>query len=127
MSELRTPLKKALGLGSARQGAHHFITQRLTALALALLGVWLVWAVLCMLHTDYAGARALIAYPLNAALMLAFVIAAFWHAQLGLQVVIEDYVPARGSRLVLQIAVKFLCFLGAAAGALAVIRIALGR
>jgi succinate dehydrogenase / fumarate reductase membrane anchor subunit len=127
MSELRTPLKKALGLGSSGQGAHHFLTQRLTGFALALLGVWFIWLVLNALHLDYAGARALLAWPLNAALMLAFVITVFWHGQLGLQVVIEDYVPARGLRLALQIAVKFFCFLGAAAGALAVIRIALGR
>jgi succinate dehydrogenase / fumarate reductase membrane anchor subunit len=127
MSELRTPLKKALGLGSAREGVSHFLAQRLTALGLALLGIWFVWTVLCTLHMDYAGAHALIAYPLNAALMLAFVIAAFWHAQLGLQVIIEDYVKSRGSRLLLQIVVKLLCFLGAAVGALAVIRIALGR
>ncbi|MDR2012767.1 MAG: succinate dehydrogenase, hydrophobic membrane anchor protein [Rhodanobacter sp.] len=127
MNELRTPLKKALGLGSARQGAHHFIVQRLTALALALLALWFLWIALNVLHLDYAGARALIAYPLNALLMLTFIIMAFWHAQLGLQVIIEDYVKPAGSRLSLQIAVKFLCFLGAAMGALAVIRIALGH
>jgi len=127
MSSLRTPLKNALGLGSARQGAHHFIVQRVTALALVFLGAWFVWTVLSLLHLDYAGAHALVARPLNAVLLLAFVVTVFWHAQLGLQVVIEDYVHARGSQLALQIAVKFLCFLGAAASVLAILRIALGR
>ena len=127
MSQFRTPLKQALGLGSAKQGVHHFMTQRLTAVALALLGLWLVWTILAAMHLDYDGAHALIAQPCNAVLMAAFVIAAFWHAQLGLQVVIEDYVHTPGSQLLLQIVVKFLCFLGAAAGVLAVIRIALGR
>ena len=127
MSHLRTPLKNALGLGSARQGAHHFITQRVTAVALVLLGGWFVWTVLSLLHLDYAGAHALVAQPCNAVLLLAFVVTVFWHAQLGLQVVIEDYVHARGSQLALQIAVKFLCFLGAAASVLAILRIALGR
>ena len=127
MSSLRTPLKSALGLGSARQGAHHFITQRVTAVALVLLGGWFVWTVLSLLHLDYAGAHALVAQPCNAVLLLAFVVTVFWHAQLGLQVVIEDYVHARGSQLALQIAVKFLCFLGAAASVLAILRIALGR
>jgi len=127
MSRLRTPLKNALGLGSARQGAHHFIVQRVTALALVFLGAWFVWTVLSLLHLDYAGAHALVARPLNAVLLLAFVVTVFWHAQLGLQVVIEDYVHARGSQLALQIAVKFLCFLGAAASVLAILRIALGR
>jgi len=127
MSHLRTPLKNALGLGSARQGAHHFITQRVTAVALVLLGGWFVWTVLSLLHLDYAGAHALVAQPCNALLLLAFVVAVFWHAQLGLQVVIEDYVHARGSQLALQLAVKFLCFLGAAASVLAILKIALGR
>jgi len=127
MSSLRTPLKNALGLGSARQGSHHFIIQRVTAVALVLLGAWFVWTVLSLLHLDYAGAHALVAQPCNAVLLLAFVVTVFWHAQLGLQVVIEDYVHARGSQLALQLTVKFLCFLGAAASVLAILKIALGR
>ena len=79
-----------------------------------------------MLHLDYAAARSLVAQPFNAVLMIAFVVALFWHAQLGLQVVIEDYVHAHALELALQIAVKFLCFLGAAACVLALIRIVLG-
>lgn len=127
MSSLRTPLKNALGLGSAKQGAHHFIVQRLTAVALLLLSLWFVWTVLGALHGDYATARALVAQPFNAVLMLAFIVAVFWHAQLGLQVVVEDYVHTRWLEVALQIAIKFLCFLGGVASALAVIRIALGR
>jgi succinate dehydrogenase / fumarate reductase membrane anchor subunit len=125
--QYRTPLKNAVGLGSARHGVHHFIVQRVTAVALALLGLWFIWLVLKMLHLDYSGAHALIAQPCNAVLMLAFVVAVFWHAQLGLQVVVEDYVHAPAFALVTQIAIKFLCFLGAAASVLAVLRIALGR
>jgi succinate dehydrogenase / fumarate reductase, membrane anchor subunit len=125
-AELRTPLKIAVGLGSAKRGAHHFMVQRITAVALIALSMWFVWIVLAMLHSDYAAARAIIAAPLNALLMISFVIAAFWHAQLGLQVVVEDYVHTRGVELALQIVIKFLCFLGAAASVLAVIRIALG-
>jgi succinate dehydrogenase / fumarate reductase membrane anchor subunit len=125
-AELRTPLKIAVGLGSAKSGVHHFMVQRVTAVALAGLVLWVVWIVLEMLHLDYAAARALIARPWNAVLTIAFVVASFWHAQLGLQVVIEDYVHAKGLELLMQIAVKFLCFLGAAASVLAVVRIALG-
>jgi succinate dehydrogenase / fumarate reductase membrane anchor subunit len=124
-ADLRSPIKIAQGLGSAKSGAHHFMVQRITAVALIGLGLWFVWIALSMLHMDYAGARALIAHPFNAVLMIAFVVAVFWHAQLGMQVVIEDYVHTRGLELTLQITVKFLCFLGAVASALAVIRIAL--
>jgi succinate dehydrogenase / fumarate reductase, membrane anchor subunit len=126
MSDLRTPLKIARGLGSAQHGAHHFMVQRITAVALIGLCVWFVWLVLTMLHSDYAAAHALIAMPLNAVLMTAFLVAMFWHTQLGLQVIVEDYVHTRWLELSLQILIKFLCFLGGAASVLAVIRIALG-
>jgi succinate dehydrogenase / fumarate reductase membrane anchor subunit len=125
-AELRTPLKIALGLGSAKSGEHHFMVQRLTAVALAGLSLWVVSIVLEMLHLDYAAARELIARPWNAVLAIAFAVASFWHTQLGLQVIIEDYVHTKGTQLALQIAVKFLCFIGAAASVLAVVRIALG-
>lgn len=125
--KFRTPLKTAIGLGSAKQGLHHFVVQRVTAVALLLLVPWFVWTVLRLLHLDYAGAHALVAQPCNAILLLAFAVAVFWHAQLGLQVVIEDYVHTRLTSVVLQLAVKFLCFLGGAACALAILKIALGR
>ena len=125
-AQFRTPLKIANGLGSAKSGVHHFMSQRITAVALIGLGLWIVWIALDALHMDYAAARAMIAKPWNAVLMIAFLIASFWHAQLGLQVIVEDYVHSKGPELALQIAIKFICFLGAAASVLAVIRIALG-
>jgi succinate dehydrogenase / fumarate reductase membrane anchor subunit len=125
-AQFRTPMKIARGLGSAQRGAHHFMVQRITAVALAALGLWVVWIALEALHMDHASARALIARPWNAVLMIAFLIAAFWHAQLGLQVIVEDYVHSKGLELAAQIAIKFACFLGAAASVLAVIRVAIG-
>lgn len=122
-ARFRTPLKRALGLGSAHRGVHHFMAQRITALALIALVIWFVWIALRMVALDYAAAHALVAQPLNALLMITFVIAMFWHAQLGMQVVIEDYVHAPGTQMLLQVAVKFLTFIGAAACVLAVIRI----
>ncbi|MCK9538474.1 succinate dehydrogenase, hydrophobic membrane anchor protein [Dokdonella sp.] len=127
MSTFRTPLKRALVLGSAKHGVHHFLVQRLTAIALVLLGLWFVWFALRLPGLDYAAARALLAEPVNALLMLLFVVAVFWHAQLGLQVVVEDYVHTSGWQLVLQVAIRFLCVLGGAACVLAILRIALGR
>ncbi|MDC8013057.1 succinate dehydrogenase, hydrophobic membrane anchor protein [Tahibacter soli] len=122
---LRTPLKNVRGIGAARSGTHHFIVQRVTAVALVPLTLWFVWLALSLMHLDYASARALVGQPWNAVLMIAFIVATFWHAQLGLQVVIEDYVHTRGLEVASQLAVKFLAVLGALACALAVVRIAL--
>lgn len=123
---LRTPLKNVRGLGAARGGTHHFSIQRVTAVALVPLSLWFFWIALSLIPLDYAGARALVGAPFNAVLMVAFVLSLFWHAQLGLQVVIEDYVHAPGLEIAAQLAVKFLCVLGALACTLAVVRIALG-
>jgi succinate dehydrogenase / fumarate reductase membrane anchor subunit len=124
-ADLQTPLKRARGLGAAKSGTQHFIIQRVTAVALVPLVLWIIYFALALLHADYAHARALVHAPLNAVLLLAFVLALFWHAQLGLQVVIEDYVHTRWIEVTSQLAVKFLCVLGALASTLAIIRIAL--
>jgi len=124
-ADLQTPLKRARGLGSAKSGTQHFIVQRFTAVALFPLSLWLIYLVLATLNADFAQARALIHQPLNAVLMIALAIALFWHAQLGLQVVIEDYVHTRWLEVASQLVVKFLCALGAIASVLAVVRIAL--
>lgn len=124
--DLRNPLKRARGLGSAQSGVGHWWTQRITAAALILLGLWFVITVLSLLHADFATAKATVAKPWNALLLILFVVTAFWHAVLGLQVVIEDYVHTRWKEVVLLVAIKFLAVLGALAGVLAVLRIALG-
>jgi len=124
--DLRNPLKRARGLGSAQSGVGHWWVQRLTAAALVLLSLWFVSMLLGLLHADYATAKAAVAKPWNALLLIAFAIAAFWHAVLGLQVVIEDYVHTRWKEVVLLALIKFLAVLGALASVLAVLRIALG-
>ena len=122
----RTPLKDVRGLGSAKQGTHHFIVQRLTAIALILLACWFLYFVVGLMHADYLTASDAVAKPWNAMLLIAFLVAMFWHAQLGMQVVIEDYVHSHGLALTAQIAVRFICILGALASVFAVVRIALG-
>ena len=122
----RTPLKDVRGLGSAKQGTHHFIVQRLTALALILLACWFLYFVVGLMHADYLTASDAVAKPWNAMLLIAFLVTMFWHAQLGMQVVIEDYVHSHGLALTAQIAVYFVCILGALASVFAVVRIALG-
>ncbi|MDQ6648115.1 MAG: succinate dehydrogenase, hydrophobic membrane anchor protein [Pseudomonadota bacterium] len=125
LKDRRTPLKVARGLGSSQSGVGHWWTQRVTAAALVLLGVWFVVTVLWLLHADYATARATMGRPWNALLLIAFVLTTFWHAVLGLQVVIEDYVHIRWKEVVLMVTIKFLAVLGALASVLAVLRIAL--
>jgi len=120
---LRDPLAQARGLGSAKDGLRHWWVQRLTAVALMLLVPWFVWLALSLIGADQFTVRATIGQPLNATLMLAFVFALFWHAQLGLQVVVEDYVHG-WLELVLQVVIKFACVLAALASAIAIGRIA---
>lgn len=123
---LRNPLAQVRGLGSAKQGSHHWIAQRLTAILLAPLSIWFLVAALGVAAGGYAEARSFVAQPLNACLMAAFVLALFYHAQLGLQVVVEDYVHIPWLELTLQIGIKFACFLAAIASLLAIVRISLG-
>ncbi|HEX4480556.1 MAG TPA: succinate dehydrogenase, hydrophobic membrane anchor protein [Rudaea sp.] len=124
-SDLQTPLKRVRGWGSSRSGTHHFIVQRITAVALVPLAIWFVWFVLTLVHSDYAHARAALHHPIQSLLMIVFIGAAFWHAQLGLQVVIEDYVHTTWLEVTTQLLIKFLCVIGAVAAILAVIRVAL--
>ena len=126
MSRYRTPLKNARGLGSAKHGTGHFIAIRLTSLALIPLGLWFLFFVVSLLQADYLTATDAVARPWNPILLIAFLVATFWHTQQGLQVIIEDYVHRAGLALASQVAVYFICILGALASVFAVVRIALG-
>jgi succinate dehydrogenase / fumarate reductase membrane anchor subunit len=123
---LRAPLKNARGLGSAKDGTHHFVLQRITAVALVFLSLYVVGLIISLVGDDYATVHAAVARPSNAVLLIAFLVATFWHAKLGLQVIIEDYVHTPWSATVLHLANIFICVLAALASVLAVIRIALG-
>lgn len=122
----RTPLKQARGLGSAKEGTQHFILQRMTAISLIVLACWFLYFVVSLMQADYLTASDAVAKPWNATLLIAFLVAMFWHARLGVQVVIEDYVHSHGLALAAQITVHFLCILGALASVFAVVIIALG-
>lgn len=119
---LRNPLARAKGLGSAKDGTSHWWHQRLTAIALLLLSPWFVILMVGLIGDDQVTVRAVLAQPLTAALMTAFVLSLFWHARLGLQVVIEDYVHG-GAELLLQVIVKFVFAIAAIASLLAIGRI----
>ncbi|WP_369975653.1 succinate dehydrogenase, hydrophobic membrane anchor protein [Xanthomonas bundabergensis] len=126
MSRYRTPLKNVRGLGAAKSGTEHFVLQRLTATALVGLTIWFLVFVLSLLGADYVSATEAVAKPWNAVLLVGFLVAMFWHAQIGLQVILEDYVHNSLLALALQTTVKFVAVLGAIVGVFAVARIALG-
>jgi succinate dehydrogenase / fumarate reductase membrane anchor subunit len=119
---LRNPLARAKGLGSAKDGTTHWWHQRLTAIALALLTPWFVVFAVGLIGADQAAVQGAIARPLTATLLAAFVLSLFWHARLGLQVVVEDYIHG-ALEVVLQIVIKFVYALAAIAALLAIGRI----
>ncbi len=127
MNKYRTPLKNVRGLGTAKTGTEHFVHQRLTATALGFLGIWFLAFVITLAGADYATAVAAVSKPWNAILLVGFLIAMFWHAQLGLQVVLEDYIHNSLLALALQTTVKFIAVLGAIVSVFAVARIVLGN
>lgn len=126
MSSMRTTLGRVRHLGSAKEGTHHWWAQRVTALALIPLVIWFVIQVIRFAGADHAAAIDWIGTPFNSLMMIALIIAVFHHAQLGLQVVIEDYVHSEVSKLAGLLVVKGACFLLAVYAIISVIRIALG-
>lgn len=120
--KLRHPVAIARGLGSAKDGTGHWWNQRVTAVALALLTPWFIWFAVGLTGADQWAVRDAIARPVNASLLLAFVLSLFWHARLGLQVVVEDYVHG-WPEIALQLAIKFACALAAIVSVVAIGRI----
>lgn len=124
-SSLRSGLGRVRGLGAAKEGVTHWWAQRVTAMALVPLTLWFVASVVVLAGADHATVTAWIARPLNTVLLLCLVGATFWHASLGLQVVIEDYIHSEGRRVAVLLAAKAILLLGALSGLLAVLRVAL--
>lgn len=122
---LRTPLGRALGLGAGGSGTEHWWQQRITAVALVLLGGWFVVCLLRMDLGDRAALAAWIGRPLNAALLAVLVLTAAWHSLLGTRVVVEDYVHG-ALKVPLLVALQFLHAIAAAVGVVAVLQIATG-
>lgn len=124
-NSMRTPLARVRGLGSAKSGLHHWWHQRLTAIALVPLMVVTIMLIANIGTLDYAGAMALMANPFVAALMLLLVVVGFYHAAMGLQVVIEDYVAAEGKRMAAIIMVKMALFALATLTILSILKVSL--
>ncbi|MFN2300880.1 MAG: succinate dehydrogenase, hydrophobic membrane anchor protein [Gammaproteobacteria bacterium] len=120
---VRAPVKKARGLGSAKDGTHHFWTQRLTGLALVPLLIWFVASLVALVGAPYIEVVAWIARPFNALVLLLAIVALSWHSMLGLQVVVEDYVHTGWLKLTILITLTFAHVALGAAAAFAVLRI----
>ncbi len=123
---IRTPLGKVRGLGAAKNGTAHWWMQRLTAIALVPLGIWLLASLVALVGADHATVVAWLNRPVPAILMILLVTAGFYHLKLGLQVVIEDYIGAESSKLVLLVLVNFACIALGFACVFAVLKIAFG-
>ncbi len=122
---LRSPLARARGLGSARTGSHHWWAQRLTALALVPLTLWFIFSVIRLAGASHQVVIDWLSSPFTLGLMLALIVATFHHLQLGLQVVIEDYVHDERLKIGAVLAVKALCVLLALVCIVSVLKIGL--
>ena len=122
---LRSPLGRARGLGSARAGSHHWWAQRLTAIALVPLTLWFIFSVIHLTGATHQVVTAWLSSPLTLGLMLALIIATFHHLQLGVQVVIEDYVHDERTKLSAGLVMKALCILLALVCIVSVLKIGL--
>lgn len=123
---LRSALSKARGLGSAKSGTEHWWAQRMSAVALIVLVIWFVISLIAHVGAPYEEVRAWIGSPIPAVLMISLLAAMFYHAQLGLQVVIEDYIHAEGCKLAALMAVKGAAFFLGVLGIFSVLKIAFG-
>jgi len=112
---LETPLAKAKGLGSAHEGVHHWMHQRLTAIANIPLVLWFVWSVVHLNGADYETFTGWLGQPINAVLMILLILSVFYHAVLGAQVIVEDYIQCKWFKLMKLIGQKlFFIALGVA-------------
>jgi len=123
---LRSPLGRVLGMGTAKEGVHHWWHQRLSSIALVPLSIWFVTSLLALPRYDHATLTAWMGHTTTALLLALFVLVSAWHSQLGVRVVVEDYVHGTGSKTLLLVLSSFAHVLLGAAGVLAVLKVALG-
>jgi succinate dehydrogenase / fumarate reductase, membrane anchor subunit len=122
---LRSPLGKVLGTGSAKEGVHHWWLQRLTSIALVPLTVWFVVSLLSLGSFEHVAVITWMAQSWTALLLVLFILVATWHSQLGVRVVVEDYVHG-GSKTLTLVLITFIHAVVAAAGIFAVLKVAFG-
>jgi len=123
---MRTPLKNVRRLGSAKEGADHFWQQRVTAVANIVLGLFLVWLIASMAGQGHAAVKSWLANPLVAIALLLLIFSGIYHMRLGMQVIIEDYINAEGSKVVFLMLNTFFAIAVGLASAFAILKINFG-
>lgn len=126
MPSYRTPFSRAQGLGSAKHGAGHWISERVSSIALIPLTVWAAYSVIRLAAGDYGLAVHWIGAPLNATLMVLTLAISFWHMHAGLRVVVEDYIHKTTSKSALLILNLFVCGLAGALAIFSILKVAFG-
>ncbi|MFN3862837.1 MAG: succinate dehydrogenase, hydrophobic membrane anchor protein [Erythrobacter sp.] len=122
-----TSIGRVRGLGAAHHGAHHWLVQRFTAIGNLVLMSWLLVSLALLGDYGHASVTKWLAHPLNATAMILLVTSLFWHARLGLQVLIEDYLHETGTKLAALVALNLATIGGGAYGIFSVAALAFGR
>ncbi len=121
-----TPLKRAQGLGSAKQGADHFLRQRITAVANLILIPFAVGLIAALAGADLDTVKATLSHPLVAAALIVLVLSSAIHMRIGMQIIIEDYVHSEGAKLFLLLANTLIAYGVAAVAIFAVLKLSFG-
>ena len=121
-----TSIGKVRGLGSAHEGAHHWLLQRFTAIGNLVLMGWLITSFILLPNFGFQSVTAWLASPISATAMVLLIISLFWHARLGLQVVLEDYVQDAGMKFGLFALLNIAVFGGGGLAIFSVAKLALG-
>lgn len=121
----KNPLARARGLGNGHDALHHWITQRITSIALIPLTLWAIWSLVALTNMTYEGFQAWIAELPNAVLLSLFVLSSFYHAALGLQVVIEDYIHCQCAKVSAMVAMRLAVFGLASVAIFSILKLAL--
>ena len=125
MVSYRTSLGRAKGLGAAKHGVGHWISERVTSVALVPLSLWAVFSVLNLARTGYGGAVLWLHSPINAVLAALLMLISFQHMHAGLRVVVEDYIHTPGTKATLLVLNLFVCVLFAALALFSILEVAL--
>lgn len=124
--KILSPLSRARGTGSAHEGTHHWWHQRITAVTNLFLMLWLIWAVNHMPGWSYAEFTGWLARPCNAILMILSIISVFYHAALGAQVIMEDYIHNESCKIVKLTGMKLFFVAAGVACIFSVLKISVG-